>query len=184
MIWDNTLYARNLKSRRYGGYPTHYPGKVKLCNLFEPFDTYRPDNFQNYSDGGQMYTNGAAYSEVYRIKYATVADYQWNTAAYDPELSLWKVLCRLYGPACAKALLRFNNAYYEVYDTCLRIESEGAKAEVIKSGDKFLSAMDVHMATISAALPGPNPLVNELQNYLSTQKKWFEQLSRTAKSKE
>ena len=181
MIWDNTLYARNLKSKRYGGYPTYYPGKVKLCNLFEPFDTYRPGNFQDYSDGGRMYTNGAAYSEVYRIKYATVADYEWNTAAYDPELALWKVLCRLYGPACAKELLLFNDAYYDVYEMCLGMEAEGAKAGYIKRGAKSLREMDDHIASISAALPGSNPLVNELQNYLTAQKKWYEKLTQAAK---
>ena len=184
MIWDNTLYARSLKSRDYGGYPAHYPGKVKLCNLFEPFDTYRPDNFQNYSDHAQMYTNGSAYSEVYRIKYATVADYEWNTAAYDPELSLWKVLRRLYGEACAKELLRFNNAYYEVYDACLRMELEGVNPDYIKRGNKFLRSMDDHLATLSAALPGSKRLVNELSAYLNTQKKWFEKLSRTPGSQE
>ncbi|UCD80108.1 MAG: beta-N-acetylglucosaminidase domain-containing protein [Desulfobacterales bacterium] len=184
MIWDNTLYARNLKSRRYGGYPAHYPGKVKLCNLFEPFDTYRPDNFQNYNDGRQMYTNGAASSEVYRIKYATVADYEWNTAAYNPELSLWKVLCRQYGPAVARELLLFNNAYYDVYETCLGMESQGVTAEYIKRGNKYLAAMDEHIANISAALPGSNPLVKELENFREEQKKRFHQLSQAPKNNE
>jgi len=184
MIWDNTLYARSLKNQSYGGFPAHYPGKVKLCNLFEPFDTYRPDNFQNYSDGAQMYTNGSAYSEVYRIKYATVADYEWNTAAYNPELSLWKVLCHLYGPSCAKELLRFNNAYYKVYDACLRMELAGVNPDYIKRGSEFLSAMDSHFAKLSAALPDSKRLIDELNDFLSRQKKWFEKLSRTSASRE
>ena len=94
MIWDNTLYARNLEAQRYGGYPTHYPERVTLCNLFEPYDTNRPGNFHQYSDSRQSYINAHADTEVYRIKYATVADYLWNTSAYDPERSLWKVLVR------------------------------------------------------------------------------------------
>ena len=184
MIWDNTLYARSSTNPSYGGFPAHYPGKVKLCNLFEPFDTYRPDNFQNYSDGARMYTNGSAYSEVYRIKYATVADYEWNTAAYDPELSLWKVLCRLYGPACAKALARFNDAYYEVYAACLRLAAAGGNPDDIKRGTTFLRAMEDHLAALSAALPGSRRLVNELKDYLSAQKKWFEKLSQAAESRQ
>jgi len=184
MIWDNTLYARSATNRSYGGFPAHYPGKVKLCNLFEPFDTYRPDNFQNYSDGARMYTNGSAYSEVYRIKYATVADYEWNTAAYDPELSLWKVLCRLYGPACAKALLQFNNAYYEVYDACLRMASAGVNPDDIKRGRQCLRSMEDHLAALSAGLPGSKRLINELNGLLSKQKKWFEKLSGTSESRE
>ena len=58
MIWDNTLYARNLETKRYGGYTTYYPGKVRMCNLFEPYDTYKPKDFQRYNHGRQMYTNG------------------------------------------------------------------------------------------------------------------------------
>ena len=79
-----------------------------MCNLFEPYDTYRPAAFQEYNDGRQMYINGAAYSEVYKIKYATVADYQWNTAAYNPELALWKALTKTYGRPVAEKLLHFN----------------------------------------------------------------------------
>ncbi len=138
MIWDNTLYARNLETKRYGGYTTYYPGKVRMCNLFEPYDTYKPEDFQRYNDGRQIYTNGSAYSEVYKIKYATVADYEWNTAAYNPELSLWKVLYRTYGPVCAQKLIRFNDAYYSVYGICLRMEMEGAKDQYIKNGKNFL----------------------------------------------
>jgi hypothetical protein len=182
MIWDNTLYARGLKTQSYGGYPTYYPGKVKLCNLFEPLDVYRPAGFQNYSDGGHMYTNGAAASEVYRIKYATVADYEWNTAAYDPERSLWKVLCRLYGPACAEALLRFNNAYYAVFEACLGMEAAGAQAGYRKTVNRYLREMDDQIARISAALTESNPLIKELQNYRTAQQTWFEKLSRRSES--
>jgi len=178
MVWDNTLYARGLKAKSYGGYPTYYPGKVKLCNLFEPLDVYRPAGFQNFSDGGHMYTNGAAGSEVYRIKYATVADYEWNTADYDPERSLWKVLCRLYGPTCAEALLRFNNAYYEVYEACLGMEAMGQQAGYLKTGERYLKEMDDQITRISAALTGSNPLTKELRNYRNAQRGWFEKLSR------
>jgi hypothetical protein len=111
------------------------------------------------------------------MKYATVADYEWNTAAYDPELSLWKVLCRLYGPACARALLRFNDAYYEVYDVCLRMASAGANPDDIKRGRKFLVSMEDQLAILSAAPPGSRRLVIELKDYHRTQKKWFEKLS-------
>ena len=94
MLWDNTLYARNLETEVYGGYTTYYPGKVRMCNLFEPLDTDRPADFHELNDGRHMYVNGAAESEVYRIKFATVADYEWNTSAYIPELSLWKALVK------------------------------------------------------------------------------------------
>jgi hypothetical protein len=113
MIWDNTLYARGLEGV-YGGYPAYYPGKVRLCNLFEPYDVMVPENFQNFVDGPNMYMNGAASTEIYKIKYATVADFEWNTKDYDPEFSLWKVLVSSYGPVTARHLLEFSDAYYEL----------------------------------------------------------------------
>ncbi len=113
MIWDNTLYARGLEGV-YGGYPAYYPGKARLCNLFEPYDVMVPENFQDFIDGPHMYVNGAASSEIYKIKYATVADFEWNTKDYDPEYSLWKVLVSSYGPVTARHLLEFSDAYYEL----------------------------------------------------------------------
>ena len=173
MIWDNTLYARNHESRNYGGYPAHYPGKVRMCNLFEPFDTYRPKEFQKYSDGRQMYTNGAASSEIYKIKYATVADYEWNTAAYNPELALWKALTKTYGRPVAEQLLRFNDAYYGIYEICLQLKSEGIKPEYVQTAEKFLRDMRDYLMSISALVPGQTQLLAELGNYLDKQEKRF-----------
>jgi len=171
MIWDNTLYARSLESPSYGGYPAHYPSKVRLCNLFEPFDTFRPNGFHKYSDGRQMYTNGAAFSEVYKIKYATVADYQWNTAAYNPELALWKALINAYGREAAEQLLHFNDAYYSVYDTCLRLQTEGSPAPYVAKAEKFLADMHEYLMSISALVPDQTRLLFELKQHLATQEK-------------
>jgi hypothetical protein len=176
MIWDNTLYARNLETTRYGGYTTYYPGKVRMCNLFEPYHTYKPKDFQRYNHGRQMYTNGSAYSEIYKVKYATVADYGWNTSAYNPELSLWKVLCRNYGPAVAKKLIHFSDAYYGVYGTCLRLEIEGKQDRYITDGKRFLNDLDNFLLDISQALPENLPLLTELKRFRDKQKKRFEKL--------
>jgi hypothetical protein len=177
MIWDNTLYARNLETKRYGGYTTYYPGKVRMCNLFEPYDTYRPKNFYEYNDGRQMYTNGDAYSEIYKVKYATVADYEWNTSAYNPESSLWKVLCTIYGPVGAKELILFNDAYYSVYDMCLRMELNGIKNEYIKKGKKFLYELDSRLLSLSIILQEKKRLLSELQKFRNRQVKRFRKLS-------
>ena len=174
MIWDNTLYARNLEAQNYGGYPAHYPAKVRMCNLFEPYDTYRPKEFQKYNDGQQMYTNGAADSEVYKIKFATVADYEWNTAAYNPELALWKALTKTYGRLVAEQLLRFNDAYYGIYEMCLRLKSEGAKPEYVKNAEKFLEDMRDYLMNISEELPDQTQLLRELEHHLDQQEKGWE----------
>jgi len=176
MIWDNTLYARGLESRNYGGYPAHYPGKVRMCNLFEPYDTYRPRAFEKYSDGRQMYTNGAADSDVYKIKYATVADYAWNTAAYNPELSLWKALTKTYGRPAAEQILRFNDAYHGVLEMCLRLKSEDPQPEDVSRAETFLKDMRHYLNDISAELPGQTPLIAELKHYLAQQEKRLDEI--------
>ncbi len=176
MIWDNTLYARNIETKTYGGYTAHYPSKVRMCNLFEPYDTYRPADFHRFNDGRHMYTNGDASSEVYKIKYATVADFEWNTAAYNPELCLWKVLCRNYGNLCAKELLLFNDAYYGLYEMCLRMEIEGMQQQFVDSGRVFLGQTQDCLARISELLSGKHPLVEELKGLRDTQRNRFEKL--------
>ena len=124
-----------------------------------------------------MYTNGSAYSEVYKLKYATVADYGWNTTAYNPELSLWKVLCRTYGPAVAEKLIRFSDAYYGVYGACLRMEIEGKKDRYVDNGKSFLNDLDNYLLDISQALPENQPLLMELKKFRDKQKNRFEKLS-------
>ena len=177
MIWDNTLYARNIESKRYGGYAVHYPGKVKMCNLFEPYDIYKPDNFHLYSDSQHIYINGISSSEIYRIKYATVADYLWNTAAYDPERSLWKIMFRSYGKAGARALLLFNDIFYDLNSICLYMELEGVEEERIRKGQTLLKGLDYTLRRIVDIMPSKTTLLEELKRHRNRQMKRLQELS-------
>jgi hypothetical protein len=183
MVWDNTLYARSIASSNYGGYTAHYPGKVRMCNLFEPFDTYRPEGFHRYISNGQIYTNGNAYRDTYKVKFATVADYQWNTSAYKPELSLWKVLSRTYGAACAQQLLIFNDAYFGLYQICLRLQAEDAREAYIQQGKAFLKTMAGNLKRIDEASCAGRALLQELESLRDRQKRRFEKLTRQIKNK-
>ena len=179
MFWDNTLYARNLETDVYGGYTTYYPGKVRMCSLFEPLDTERPSGFHELNDGRHMYMNAAAESEVYRIKFATVADYEWNTSAYIPELSLWRALVNAYGPACARQVLLFNEAYYGLYEVCMRMErEEGLSEEYSRRGGAWLTRMDHSLSSLQQILPPSHALVTELEGYRDRQKQRLEGLAR------
>jgi hypothetical protein len=124
-----------------------------------------------------MYTNGSAHSEVYKLKYATVADYEWNTAAYNPELSLWKILCRTYGSLVAEKLIRFSDAYYGVYGTCLRIKTESQGQGYMIDGKNYLNNLDNYLLDISRALPEDHPMVEELKKFRDRQQKRFEKLT-------
>jgi hypothetical protein len=178
MIWDNTLYARSIASKHYGGYTAHYPGKVRMCNLFEPYDTYRPQNFQAYSSGGHIYINADAYKDTYKAKLATVADYLWNTSAYNPELSIWKVLCQTYGAACAKELLYFNDAYYGLYQTCLRMEAGKTENSLTDKSKTFMEAMKGFLKRIDEAACAEQSLLQELEGLKDRLERRFEDLTR------
>jgi hypothetical protein len=178
MFWDNTLYARNLETTVYGGYTAHYPGKVRMCNLFEPLDTDRPAAFHTLSDGRHIYVNGAADSEVYRIKFATVADYEWNTSAYNPERSLWKALVRNCGVPASKEILRFNDSYYGLYEVGMWMEREGVTGEHLRRGTVFLGLLQESLASLQQQLPPNHALLEELKGFCDRAKTRFEQLSR------
>lgn len=161
MIWDNTLYARALESD-YGGYAALYPGKVRMCNLFEPYDVAVPENFHQYVDGPHMYVNGSASSEFYKIKYATVADFEWNNNAYDPDLSLWKTLLAQFGKEVARQLLEFNDAYYGLTDVCMKIEKGNVSNRLLRQGELFTEKLHILYSNLSGNLKNNPLLVEEL----------------------
>ncbi|MGE5258819.1 MAG: beta-N-acetylglucosaminidase domain-containing protein [Hyphomicrobiales bacterium] len=165
MFWDNTLYARNLETTVYGGYTAYYPGKVRMCNLFEPLDTVRPPGFHELNDGRHMYVNGAANTEVYRIKFETVVDYEWNTSTYNPEHSLWKALVRSYGAPAAKEILAFNDAYYSLYALSMWKERQGTGDEDHSRGSAYLRLLLGSLASLRQMLPPNHVLLSELEEF-------------------
>ena len=171
VFWDNTLYARNIESPVYGGYTTHYPGKVRMCNLFEPFDAERPSAFHEFTDGRRVYVNGTADSELYRIKYATVADWAWNAAAYDPEQSLWKALVQACGKEAAAEALRFSDAYYGLYQVCMRAEGgEIGPEEAGRRGGEWVELLERRLASLRRLLPEGHRLPEELAEHFERQR--------------
>jgi hypothetical protein len=115
--------------------------------------------------------NGTAENEVYRIKFATVADYEWNTSAYIPELSLWKALVKAYGPTCAKEVLLFNEAYYGLYQACMRVEGgEIGPEEAGRRGREWAGLMELRLALLRLLLPEGHRLPEELAEHLERQR--------------
>ncbi len=173
MLWDNTLYARGLSSD-YGGYPALYPRKVKLCNLFEPYDVDLPENFEKYNDGPHMYINGAMTSEQYQVKYSTVADYQWNTSVYDPDFSLWKTLLSRYGKEAAVNILKFNDIYYSLKNVCMQTESEQNINKLIKRGNSYSNRLQVIYSLLENNLKTYPYLFNEITGFKNEALQCFE----------
>lgn len=163
MLWDNTLYARSM-SGKYGGYPSQYPEKATLCNIFEPLDITVPAQFYQYNDGPHMYVNGDAYSDPYKIKFMTVADFEWNSDAYNADFSLWKALLKTYGKEYALKLMVFNDTYYKLMQHTAAIDAfVGTEKDNKASGDDLVKNLSNQYNEIAKGLELQKKLVAELR---------------------
>ncbi|MBL7113607.1 MAG: beta-N-acetylglucosaminidase domain-containing protein [Bacteroidales bacterium] len=162
VLLDNSMNART-RTGRWGGYTEYYPGKAIMCNLFEPFDVNFPDEFHLMNGQRNLFINYPASSELAKIKYATMADYAWNTGAYDPDQALWKILVSKFGPETGKELLIFNEAYFNLYSICMILEQTGVNNRLISQGEETIIAMDLHLNSIDDRLDENPMLVRELR---------------------
>ncbi len=167
MLWDNSLYARSSEGYS-GGYAEYYPGKVRMCNLFEPYDIMLPDTFYRLNDNQSLFVNGKATGEIARIKLATVADYLWNTPAYDPDFSFWKALLTRYGKCISMELIFYNEAYFGLTSICMLMEKQGVNNRLLKQGEDYINAMDSHMKNITGKLSDSHELTMELKDYTNS----------------
>ena len=169
MLWDNTLYARSL-SGNYGGWPAYYPAKVPLCNIFEPYDVKVPEDFYRLNDGRQMYVNADAYYDPYKIKYMTVADFEWNNGAYDPDFSLWKALVKTYGKTIALQLMTFNDLYFQLMKLNLFADAGlGNEKDVKTKGDALVKEINSVYGEFAKPLESQRELLSELRTYKDDQ---------------
>lgn len=170
MLWDNTLYARSLEGI-YGGYPSMYPDKIKLCNLFEPWDVAVPENYEESSP--YFYSNGLPNTEIYKIKYATLADFQWNPKAYNPEESLWRVLLSTYGKETAADLIVYNQYYFNALEKVIKIERKIEKdASYIQTTQEAIKNLKEVYKTLTSSLQNQNPaLLKELSSNVENMEK-------------
>lgn len=161
MFWDNTMYARSLEGI-YGGFPAYYPAKTKFCSLFEPYDVMMPLDFSSVSP--HFYANGFPNTELYKIKFATLADFLWNPSAYNPDRSLWKVLMLQFDKETALLLIEFNDIYYRLLEHIIiherNIRELISSEKLINHG---LTKLKSCLANLNSALLKQNPaLLQEL----------------------
>ncbi|MFW5804875.1 MAG: beta-N-acetylglucosaminidase domain-containing protein, partial [bacterium] len=139
VIYDNSLNAR--ASFGYlGGFASYYPGKVRMCSLFEPYNVIFAS--EDLTSGG-FHINYQANSEIDLLKLMTVADFEWNQAHYNPELSIWKTLLSLYGKTASLHLLEFNDKYFALWDMCMRLERNLNINRNIKMAGTYLDELEI-----------------------------------------
>ena len=76
-------------------------------------------------------------------------------------------------------VLFFNEAYYGLYDVCMRMERDaGGREEYGRRGGAWLARLDQSLSSLQQQLPRDHPLVRELEGYRDRQKQRLEELFR------
>jgi hypothetical protein len=84
-----------------------------------------------------------------------------------------------FGPDSAREVLFFNEAYYGLYDVCMRLEREtGDQAELCSQGAEWLARLEESLLKLIRQLPNGHALPVELQTHRNRQKQRFEGLVR------
>ena len=146
-----------------------------MCNLFEPYDITVPKGFNRFNDNGQIYINGDAHSEQYKLKYMTVADFEWNVNDYNADFSLWKALYTTIGNDAAKELLLFNDKYFEITELIKTIEREGKTDEVLTKAKRAMYELNSINASLQKILINKS-LAAEISAFRDAQVNKFEKL--------
>jgi hypothetical protein len=125
-----------------------YPGKIKLMNLFEPYDVNFPEEF--YIILSDFIVNGHEFNEINKIRYLTLSDFLWNPKKYQPEVSLWKILYNRYGKETSLQLLELNDLFVNVYSGIIRMETEGKeKKSLLKQNELAIKKVNSLLSEIS-----------------------------------
>jgi hypothetical protein len=86
---------------------------------------------------------------------------------------------KAYGSTCAKEILFFNEAYYGLYDVCMRMERQKeGREECARWGGAWLTRMDQSLSSLQQQLPPRHPLVRELEGHRDRQRQRLESLTR------
>ncbi len=162
VYWDNSglTLSRNMNLVEYF---SHYPGKVRLYNIFEPYNDKNIELIADNINRKQIFFNSTVNSELDLIKLATVADFSWNTGTYDPDLSLWKILLSRYGFEAARLLIFINDEYFSLQEIILNLNSAGPVPKLIKRGETLINNLNYRLKTLSSLIGKYHPLVNELR---------------------
>lgn len=163
VYWDNSVLtiSRNMNMPEYY---SHYPGKVRLYNIFEPYNDNNINIIVENIDKEQIFFNATINSELDLIKFSTIADFSWNTKTYDPDLSLWKILLSRYGLEAAKILILINDEYFSLKETILKLSSEGLAPKHIKRGESIISNLNTELKKLASVIGESHPLTVELRN--------------------
>lgn len=162
VYWDNSILTNN-RNMNVSDYYSHYPGKVRLLNLFEPYNDDNIDVILGNIGKDQIFFNCHVTSELDLIKFATVADFSWNTKTYDPDLSLWKILLSRYGLEATKLLILINDDYFSLKEITLNLKSAKPVQKLVRKGESIIDDLNTKLEKLASILGESHPLTDELK---------------------
>ena len=162
-LFDNTLTGRK-DDIFLGGYASRFYGKTLSGILFEPYFVDFA-GIDKHEIQNQIMLNSSNLSDLSLIRLATAADYFWNNSAYDPYLSVWKILVNKYGEESARELIYFNDLFFKLVALNMQIEKDGYNQKLSKTGEDIRILMDEHWKKITIALADDIQFLDELSNY-------------------
>jgi len=121
VFMDNSMLAFS-PGGKYGGAFPYYPGKMRLYNIFEPFNNEMIREQFPGLDRSLFWVNFPTDSEIELIRMMSAADFMWNARDYTPEASLWKVLFSRYGGEAARILVRYADQYALMLEILCKLE--------------------------------------------------------------
>jgi hypothetical protein len=160
-LFLNTLTTRK-ENKLEGSYASLYPGKARLGSIFEAFNVDMAGTPKDLDLPSFCLINQTENSAINKIRLITAADYMWNKEAYNPSVSLWKALIKLYGKEEAMQLIRFNDKYYQLLQLCMIMEKERFNQKDLKAGEDIILSMNSHWNEITKNLASDINLLNEL----------------------
>jgi hypothetical protein len=162
VFMDNSMLIYT-KWGQYGGADKYFPGKMRLFNLFEPYNNAEIKEFFKYFDPGLFVVNLNPRTEIDVIRLATASDFMWNADTYSPDYSLWKVLTSRYGISNARLILEYADRYSMLLEIVLKLELNMQTTRNIKAGQQNMAELTKKLSEINVRLGAQNKLVKELK---------------------
>jgi hypothetical protein len=162
VFMDNSMQVDS-RWGQYGGSIQYAPGKIRLFNLFEPFNNTDIKDLYPKIDTNLFLINQPALNEIDIIRLATAADFLWNMKNYSQDQALWKVLTSRYGVETARELIQYADNYALMLEIILKLEMNVQTARNFKSGQETIADLTTLVAKISDRLGPKHKLVRDLQ---------------------
>jgi hypothetical protein len=161
VFMDNSMLISSPRGHYNGAFP-YLSGKIRLYNLFEPFINTGIRDHLNQLDSTLLWMNNPAASEIDVIRLSTAADFMWNARDYDPDYSLWKVLCSRYGAEAARALIHYADQYSLLLEIELKLMRNEPIPRNLKNLQTDLLGLDSVIRDLKRILKNSDPLLRDI----------------------